>query len=65
MKNSKAKGNGRKKNPHIGSSLDAFLKEEGIFEQTEAQAVREVMDWQRRKSCAKPGNNQKRNTKSA
>jgi len=31
---------------HIGSSLDDFLKEEGIFEQTQTQAVKEVIAWQ-------------------
>lgn len=29
---------------HIGSGIDDFLKEEGIFE--EAQAVKEVVAWQ-------------------
>jgi hypothetical protein len=29
---------------HMGSSLDDFLREEGIFE--EAQAVKEVVAWQ-------------------
>ena len=31
---------------HMGSSLDAFLKEEGIFEDAQAQAVKEVVAWQ-------------------
>ena len=31
---------------HIGSSLDDFLKEEGIFEEVQAQAVKEVVAWQ-------------------
>jgi predicted XRE-type DNA-binding protein len=31
---------------HMGSSLDDFLKEEGIFEEAEAQAVKEVVAWQ-------------------
>ena len=31
---------------HIGSSLDSFLKNEGIFEATQAQAVKEVVAWQ-------------------
>jgi plasmid maintenance system antidote protein VapI len=30
----------------MGSSLDAFLKEEGIFEEAQAQAVKEVVAWQ-------------------
>ena len=31
---------------HMGSSIDEFLKEEGIFEETQAQAVKEVVAWQ-------------------
>ena len=31
---------------HMGSSLDDFLKEEGIFEESQAQAVKEVVAWQ-------------------
>jgi hypothetical protein len=31
---------------HMGSSIDDFLKEEGIFEESQAQAVKEVVAWQ-------------------
>jgi antitoxin HicB len=31
---------------HMGSSIDDFLKEEGIFEEARAQAVKEVVAWQ-------------------
>jgi antitoxin HicB len=31
---------------HMGSSIDDFLKEKGIFEETQAQAVKEVVAWQ-------------------
>ena len=31
---------------HHGSSLDALLKEEGVFEETQALAVKEVVVWQ-------------------
>lgn len=31
---------------HMGSSIDDFLKEEGIFEEAEALAVKEVVAWQ-------------------
>ena len=31
---------------HMGSSLDDFLKKEGIFEEAQAQAVKEVVAWQ-------------------
>ncbi len=30
----------------MGSSLDDFLKQEGIFEESQAQAVKEVVAWQ-------------------
>jgi antitoxin HicB len=31
---------------HIGSGIDDFLKEEGIFEEAQTQAVKEVVAWQ-------------------
>ena len=31
---------------HMGSSIDAFLKEEGIFEEAQTQAIKEVVAWQ-------------------
>jgi antitoxin HicB len=31
---------------HIGSSIDDFLRQEGIFEEAQAQAVKEVIAWQ-------------------
>jgi len=31
---------------HRGSSLDDFLKEEGYFDEAQAQAVKEVVAWQ-------------------
>ncbi|NKI96840.1 XRE family transcriptional regulator [Rhizobacter sp. SG703] len=31
---------------HVGSSLDDFLKEEGLFEETQALAIKEVVVWQ-------------------
>ena len=31
---------------HHGSSLDSLLKEEGVFEATQALAVKEVVVWQ-------------------
>jgi antitoxin HicB len=31
---------------HMGSSIDDFLKGEGIFEEAQAQAVKEVVAWQ-------------------
>jgi len=31
---------------NLGSSIDSLLKEEGIFEEAQAQAVKEVVAWQ-------------------
>ncbi len=31
---------------HMGSNIDDFLKEEGLFEEAQAQAVKEVVAWQ-------------------
>jgi antitoxin HicB len=31
---------------HMGSSVEDFLKGEGIFEEAQAQAVKEVVAWQ-------------------
>ncbi len=36
----------RKVNRHKGSSIDQFLKEEGVFEEFQARAVKEVIAWQ-------------------
>ena len=33
-------------NKHRGSGIDAFLQEEGIFEEAQAQAIKEVVAWQ-------------------
>jgi|HubBroStandDraft_2_1064218.scaffolds.fasta_scaffold616822_2 hypothetical protein len=30
---------------HMGSSIDDFMKEEGIFEEVQAQAMKEVATW--------------------
>jgi antitoxin HicB len=34
------------KKKHLGSSIDDFLKEEGIFEEAQAEAIKEVVAWQ-------------------
>jgi len=31
---------------NMGSSIDDFMKEEGVFEETQAQAIKEVVAWQ-------------------
>jgi len=35
-----------KRNPHIGSSLDDFLKTEGLYEDATNHAVKRVLAWQ-------------------
>ena len=35
----------RKKNPHIGSTLTSFLKEEGILEEVTLRAIKSVLAW--------------------
>jgi antitoxin HicB len=35
-----------KKSTHLGSSLDDFLVDEGIFEDSQVQAIKEVIAWQ-------------------
>ena len=34
------------RNKHMGSSLDDFLKEEGVLEETRAVALKEAVAWQ-------------------
>jgi antitoxin HicB len=34
------------RNPHTGSSFDDFLKEEGIYEECTAAALKRVLAWQ-------------------
>jgi hypothetical protein len=34
------------RNPHIGSSFDDFLKEEGIYEEAKTHAIKRVLAWQ-------------------
>jgi transcriptional regulator with XRE-family HTH domain len=36
----------KKRNKHIGSSLEDFLKEEGILQETRAVALKETLAWQ-------------------
>jgi predicted XRE-type DNA-binding protein len=39
-------GMSKPKNRHIGTSLDDLLREEGVYEETQAQAIKEVVAWQ-------------------
>ena len=34
------------KNQHLGSTLDEFLKEEGIYEEVTTAAIKKVIAWQ-------------------
>jgi predicted XRE-type DNA-binding protein len=31
---------------HLGSGIDDFLKDEGIFDESQAEAIKEVVAWQ-------------------
>jgi DNA-binding phage protein len=42
-------------NPHIGSSLDDFLKEEGLYEDATNYAVKRVLAWQVEKAMHEQG----------
>ncbi len=35
-----------KQNKHVGSTLDEFLKEEGVLEESRAIAIKEAVAWQ-------------------
>jgi antitoxin HicB len=43
------------KNPHIGSTLDDFLREEGIFEDATNYAIKKVLAWQVEKAMRDQG----------
>jgi hypothetical protein len=43
----------KKKSSRIGSSLDDFLKEEGVLEETRAAVLKETLEWQVQKSIKK------------
>lgn len=38
---------------HHGSTLDSLLKEEGIYEETQARAIKEVLGWHLTEAMAK------------
>lgn len=40
----------KKRNKHIGSSLNDFLKEEGILEEARTIAIKEALAWQVQKA---------------
>ena len=43
----------KKHNQHVGSSLDDFLKEEGVLEETRTIAIKEAVVWQVQQAMAK------------
>jgi antitoxin HicB len=43
---SKRRNAGKPRKIHMGSSVDDFMIQEGIFEESQAQAVKEVVAWQ-------------------
>jgi antitoxin HicB len=43
------------KNPHIGSSFDDFLEEEGILAETSAVAIKRVIAWEISQEMANQG----------
>ncbi|MDQ2946616.1 MAG: helix-turn-helix domain-containing protein [Acidobacteriota bacterium] len=43
----------KKHNKHIGSSLDDFLKEEGVLQETRTIALKEALAWQVQKAMEK------------
>lgn len=44
-----------KSNPNIGSSLEDFLKDEGIYEEATNYAVKRVLVWQVQKAMKEQG----------
>ena len=48
----------KKRNKHIGSSLEDFLKEEGVLEETRAVALKETLAWQVQQAMEKDKNRQ-------
>jgi DNA-binding phage protein len=44
-----------KRNPHIGSTLEDFLHEEGLFEDATNHAVKHVLAWQVEKAMQEQG----------
>jgi predicted XRE-type DNA-binding protein len=49
----RAGGVGAMSKKNLGSSIDDFLKKENIFEEAQAQAIKEVVAWQLAKAMKK------------
>jgi antitoxin HicB len=43
----------KRRNKHVGSSLEDFLKEEGILEEARTIAIKEAVAWQVQQAMAK------------
>lgn len=43
----------KRKNPHIGSSFESFLAEEGLLEEATAPAVKRALAWELTKAMKK------------
>ena len=37
-------------NPHVGSSLEEFLRQQGIYDETKVHAIKAVLAWQLRQA---------------
>jgi DNA-binding Xre family transcriptional regulator len=49
-----------KKKKHWGSTLDDFLREEGVYEKAKAQVAKEMIAWQIQQAMKKKGLTKKR-----
>ncbi len=45
----------RRPNPHLGSPVSSFLREEGLFEEASARAIKEVLVYQIEKAMKREG----------
>ncbi|MCZ7620183.1 MAG: helix-turn-helix domain-containing protein [Myxococcota bacterium] len=45
----------KRRNPHRGSTLDAFLEKEGLLEEATSKAVKKVLAWQFTQAMKKEG----------
>ena len=43
------------RNPRLGSSFDDFLKEQGVYEETQASAIKRVLAWQLARAMEQEG----------
>ncbi|GMU69735.1 MAG: hypothetical protein AMXMBFR37_20670 [Steroidobacteraceae bacterium] len=43
----------KRENPHVGSSFEAFLAEEGLLEEATALAIKRVLAWELAKAMKK------------